>query len=144
MLDVAPKRTKLIPLRLPVDKYFATLKFYPTQNHIATLVSKRVHNSFIHSGYFYSASSCPRLLRGAPDYNSDTETEITRQSTTAGNSEWRKCPWTLRGGHWVGFEPATLRMQGTEPTTEPPCPTIWIVVKTKTNVQGDFWLITSA
>ena len=24
----------------------------------------------------------------------------------------------------VGFEPATLRTQGTEPTTEPPCPTL--------------------
>ena len=24
----------------------------------------------------------------------------------------------------MGFEPATLRTQGTEPTTEPPCPTV--------------------
>jgi len=26
-----------------------------------------IHFSFIHSGYFYSASSSPLLLRGAPD-----------------------------------------------------------------------------
>jgi len=28
--------------------------------------------SFIHSGYFYSASSSPRLLRGTPNYRIDT------------------------------------------------------------------------
>ena len=30
-------------------------------------------------------------------------------------------PYAVAG---VGFEPATLRMQGTEFTTEPPCPTL--------------------
>src|SRR6218665_2390888 len=29
-------------------------------------------HSFIHSGHFYSAPSSPLLLRGAPDYNTDT------------------------------------------------------------------------
>ena len=29
-------------------------------------------HSFIHSGHFYSASSSPLLLRGAPDYSTDT------------------------------------------------------------------------
>jgi len=33
--------------------------------------------SFIHSGYFYSASSSPLLLRGAPDYSIDTVAELT-------------------------------------------------------------------
>src|SRR6218665_948092 len=37
-------------------------------------------HSFVHSGYFYSASSSPLLLRGAPDYS------ITQRSTT-GNCE---------------------------------------------------------
>jgi len=38
--------------------------------------------SFIHSGYFYSASSSPLLLRGAPDYSIDTVLELTRWSAT--------------------------------------------------------------
>jgi len=42
--------------------------------------------SFIHSGYFYSASSSPLLLKGAPDYSIDTVSELTRQSAT-GNCE---------------------------------------------------------
>src|SRR6218665_925298 len=29
-------------------------------------------HSFIHSGHFYSAPSSPLLLRGAPDYSTDT------------------------------------------------------------------------
>ena len=53
--------------------------------------------SFIHSGYFYSASSCALLLRGAPDYSIDTVSELTRRSATC-NYEWRTCPKSLRGG----------------------------------------------
>ena len=34
-------------------------------------------NSFIHSGYFYSTSSNPQLLRCAPDYRIDTVSELT-------------------------------------------------------------------
>ena len=34
-------------------------------------------HSFIHSGCFYSASSSPILLKGAPDYSSDTGSELT-------------------------------------------------------------------
>ena len=71
-------------------------------------------NSFIHSIYFYSTSSCPLLLRGAPDYSIDTISELTCRSATS-NCEWRTCPRSLRG---VGFERATFRMQGTELTTE--------------------------
>ena len=33
-------------------------------------------NSFIHSGHFYSAPSSPLLLRGAPDYSTDTVSEF--------------------------------------------------------------------
>src|SRR6218665_2065565 len=32
--------------------------------------------SFIHSGYFYSVPSSPLLLRGAPDYSTDTVSEF--------------------------------------------------------------------
>src|SRR6218665_1163992 len=35
--------------------------------------------SFIHSGYFLSASSSPLLLRGASDYSLETVSELTRQ-----------------------------------------------------------------
>jgi len=52
---------------------------------------------FIHSRYFYSASSRPLLLRGAPDYIIDTESELTRRSATR-NCEWRTCPRSIRGG----------------------------------------------
>ena len=33
-------------------------------------------HSFIHSGHFYSAPSGPLLLRGAPDYSTDTVSEF--------------------------------------------------------------------
>src|SRR6218665_2316616 len=36
---------------------------------------KFIH-SFIHSGHFYSAHSSPLLLRGAPDYSTDTVSEF--------------------------------------------------------------------
>ena len=52
---------------------------------------------FIHSGYFYVASSSPLLLRGTPDHSTNTVLELTCQSTT-GNCEWRTCPRTLHGG----------------------------------------------
>jgi len=39
--------------------------------------------SFIHSWYFYSASSSPILLRGAPDYSIHIVLELTRHNTTA-------------------------------------------------------------
>jgi len=51
-------------------------------------------NSFIHSRYFYSASSSPILLRGALYYSIDTVLELTRRSAT-GNCEWRTCPRSL-------------------------------------------------
>ena len=35
-----------------------------------------VLHSFIHSGHFYSAPSSPLLLRGSPDYSTDTVSEF--------------------------------------------------------------------
>ena len=42
----------------------------------------RLPYSFIHSKYFYSASSSPLLLRGATDYSIDSISELTRRSAT--------------------------------------------------------------
>jgi len=53
--------------------------------------------SFVRSGCFYSASSNPLLLRGAPDYSIHTLSELTPRSAT-GNREWRACPRSLRCG----------------------------------------------
>jgi len=52
---------------------------------------------FIYSGYFYSTSSSPQQLRGAPDYSIDTVSVLTCRSATC-NCEWRTCPRSLHGG----------------------------------------------
>jgi len=39
-------------------------------------------HSFIDSGYFYSASSSPLLLRGVIDYSIDTVSELTYRRAT--------------------------------------------------------------
>src|SRR6218665_843886 len=45
------------------------------KNYVRTL--SYFHHSFIHSfGHFYSAHSSPLLLRGAPDYSTDTVSEF--------------------------------------------------------------------
>src|SRR6218665_3491864 len=57
----------------------------PTYTHVAHVhIHMRTHthkiklafHSFIHSGHFYSAPSSPLLLRGAPDYSTDTVSEF--------------------------------------------------------------------
>jgi len=56
---------------------------------LMTLYCKICHRRcklFIHSGYFYSTSWSPLLLRGTPDYNIDTASELTRWSAI-GNCE---------------------------------------------------------
>jgi len=50
-----------------------------------------VLDSFIHFGYFYSASSSPPGLKIALDYSINTVSKLKRQSAT-GNCEWRTCP----------------------------------------------------
>ena len=66
-------------------------------------------HSFIHSGYFYSASSSPLLLRGAPNYSIDTVSEFHAEAPQATASEG------LAQGAYVaartGFELATLRIK---------------------------------
>ena len=72
---------------------------------------------FIHSRYFYSDSSSPLLFRGAPDASMTLCWSLHVEALQATVSEG------LAQGPYVvaraGFEPATLRMQGTELTTEP-------------------------
>jgi len=77
--------------------------------------------SFIHSDYFYSASSSPLLLRGAPD-STDTASEFHAEALQAAASEG------LAQGLYVAakavFGPMTLRTKGDEFTNESQCPTI--------------------
>src|SRR6218665_2996037 len=57
---------------------------YPQRRILAMRRSRRLrspsfanpYHSFIHSGHFYSAPSSPLLLRGAPDYSTDTVSEF--------------------------------------------------------------------
>ena len=56
------------------------------QDRSYTPPSKNSKHSFVHSGYFYSASSSPLLLIGASDYSIDTVSELTCRSAT-GNCE---------------------------------------------------------
>src|SRR6218665_1318946 len=83
-------------------------------------LDRSIH-SCIHSGYFYSVSSSPLLLRGVPNYSTDTVSELHAEALqTTVSKGFAQGPYMAAG---VGFEPATLRMQGTELTTEPPGPT---------------------
>src|SRR6218665_1175864 len=45
-------------------------------NILYYICTSMVIHSFIHSGHFYSAHSSPLLLRGAPDYSTDTVSEF--------------------------------------------------------------------
>ena len=78
-------------------------------------------HSFFHSGYFYSTSSSPLLLRGAPE----TARMLCRSFTPKCHRQLRvkdlpKVPYVAAR---VEFEPSTLWMKGDESTNEPPHPT---------------------
>jgi len=70
--------------------------------------------SFIHSGYFYSFSSSPLLLRDAPDTARNTVPEFHPEAPQATVSEG------LAQGPYVaaraGVEPMTLRTKGVDST----------------------------
>src|SRR6218665_1931225 len=80
-------------------------------------------HSFIHTGQCYSAPSSPLLLRGAPDYSTDTvsefHAEVPRQLQVG--------PKGLAQGPYVaaraGIEPTTLRLKVIDSTKAPPCST---------------------
>src|SRR6218665_3835618 len=76
---------------------------------------------FIHSCYFYNASSSPLLLGGAPD----TAWILCRSFTPkcTGNCERRTCPYMAAR---VGVEPTTLQTIGIDSTNEPPHPTMYM------------------
>src|SRR6218665_1004644 len=77
-----------------MQAYIRTYKL-KTQTHV--YLHTNMH-TFIHSGYFYSASSSPLLLRGTPD---------TPQATV--NEGLAQGPYVAAR---VRFEPMTLRTKG--------------------------------
>ena len=110
------------------------------------MLSSLIH-SFIHSGQFYSAPSSPLLLRGAPDYSTDTVSKFhseahrqlqvqdlhkvptiqyntnqiynARKVTPKCESEARKTYVAAR----AGVEPTTHRLKVIVSTKAPPRPT---------------------
>ena len=84
-------------LTAPTKWIWSMISFGLTQGSSLdpVLISLTVH-SFIHSEYFYSASSSPLLLRGAPDYSIDTVSELTCRSAT-GNCKWSTYPRSFCG-----------------------------------------------
>ena len=93
---------------------------------LLVLVSALLIHSFIHPGHFYSASSSPLLLRGAPDYSTDTVSEFHAKALQASTSAG------LAQGPYVaaraGVEPTTLRLRVIDLTNAPPRPTLLIKV----------------
>src|SRR6218665_1149914 len=66
---------------------------------------------FIHSGCFYSVSSSPLLIRGAPD----TARIILCQSLTVKRHRQLQVEDFPKVPTWrLGFEPATIRPKGAE------------------------------
>src|SRR6218665_1584165 len=51
------------------------IDYFPVGSNAERKPYNIIH-SFIHSGHFYSAPSSPLLLRGAPDYSTDTVSEF--------------------------------------------------------------------
>src|SRR6218665_48889 len=74
--------------------------------------------SFIHSGHFYSAPSNPLLLRGAPDYSTDTVSEF--HDETHRQLQVKDLPNVAAQ---AGVEPTTLRLKVIVSTKTPPHPT---------------------
>src|SRR6218665_4149257 len=80
-------------------------------------------HSFIHSAYFYSASSSPLLLRGDPD----TARILCRSFTS---KRHRKLQVKVAQGPYMaraGFELMNLRTKGDRSTKKPPRPPYLII-----------------
>src|SRR6218665_190208 len=71
--------------------------------------------SFIHSGHFYNAPSSPLLLRGAPDYSTDTESEFHAEAHR--QMRVKDLPKAR-----AGVEPTTLWLKVIVLTKAPPRP----------------------
>src|SRR6218665_3320890 len=76
---------------------------------------------FIHSGHFYSASSSPLLLRGAPDYGTDTVSEFYAEAHRQLLA--KDLPNVLILAARGGVEATTLRVRVIDLTNAPPRPT---------------------
>src|SRR6218665_318238 len=79
-----------------------------------------IYYSFMHSGYFYSASSSPLLLRSAPN-----AAWIRCRSFTLKRHRQQQVKDLPKVPTWrlAGFEPMTLRSNGIDSTNAPPRPT---------------------
>src|SRR6218665_963982 len=88
----------------------------------------------VHSGYFYSTSSSPRLLRSAPDTAWILCREFHAEAPQATASEG--LVQGLYVAARVGFEPTTLFTKGDESTNEPSRPTIVRMLFAKTLLQS--------
>src|SRR6218665_3368103 len=75
---------------------------------------------FIHFGHFYSAPSSPLLLRGAPDYSTDTVSEFHAEAHR--QLQVKDLP-KVRLAVRAGVEPTTLRLKVIISTKAPPRPT---------------------
>ena len=78
-------------------------------------------HSFIHSGHFYSAPSSPLLLRGAPDYCTDTVSEFHAEAHR--QLQVKDLPKGPYMAARAGVEPTTFRLRVNASTNAPPCPT---------------------
>src|SRR6218665_2663573 len=88
---------------------------------IRTIIHSFIH-SFIHFGHFYSAPSSPLLLRGAPDYSTDTVSECHAEGHRQLQvKDLPKVPtWRLE----QGVEPTTLQLKVIVSTKAPIRPTL--------------------
>src|SRR6218665_29431 len=76
--------------------------------------------SFIHSGYFYSASSKSTTTLRRSQYSTDTMSEFHAAAPQATASE--RLAQDPNVAARAEFEPAALRTKGDESTNEPPRP----------------------
>src|SRR6218665_997748 len=117
-------------MRLVLTKHLTYVNRLVVMRTINTEVVERrtrieliIVHSFIHSGHFYSAPSSPLLLRGAPDYSTDTVSEFRSAQATVQNVSKG-----LAQGPYVaaraGVEPTTLRLKVIVSTNAPPRLTI--------------------
>src|SRR6218665_35690 len=66
-------------------------------------------NSFIHSGHFCSAPSSPLILRGAPDFSTDTVSKFHAEAQEATVGKGLAQGPNVAAG--AGVEPTTLRLK---------------------------------
>ena len=105
--------------RLPTTLRTDWTKFADTSRRRRRLIPNWTHADvdwLIHSGYLFSASSSPLLLRGAPD----TARILCRSFTPKRHRQLAQCPYVAAR---MGFEPTTLRTKDVESTNAPPRPT---------------------